>query len=201
MAKRLLARVSGLILFGLVACGVKAPNYDYAKEPNPNQMEFVLGVGDVVSVNVYEHNEVTSEATIRPDGTITLPLVGDLKAAGATPSALKQQIAKHLADFIKVQDPAITVAVKSWRSYRFSLAGEIQRPSVYTSENYVTVAEAIAMAGGFTRFSRRNSIVLMRRDSVTGKVHNIPLAYDLLASGRRPDMNIYIMPGDSIYVP
>jgi polysaccharide export outer membrane protein len=81
------------------------------------------------------------------------------------------------------------------------VSGEVSRPGVFTNDQYVTVSDAVALAGGFTRFARRDEMVLMRRDPKSGVTRNIPLSYDLLASGQRPDMNIYILPGDSIYVP
>jgi len=185
----------------LAACGVKVPNYDYAKEPDPRASEYVLGVGDDLTINVWENPGLTTEATIRPDGTITMPLIGDLKAAGETPSTLKTVIKTRLADFVKVEGTEITVAVRAANSYRFTVSGEVIRPGVYQQTYYVTVAEAVALAGGFTRFAKRNDMVLMRRDPKSGEVRHIPLVYDLLASGQRPDMNIVVMAGDSLYVP
>ena len=184
----------------LVGCGPTIGHYDYAKEPDPRAKELVLGVGDVVGINVWENPGLNTEATIRPDGTITMPLVGDLKAAGQAPSALKEEIKKQLANFVK-QQTDITVAVRSWKSYRFTISGEVTKPGVFTSDQYVTVSEALAMASGLTRFAKRGEIKLLRRDGKTGETRQIPLDYDDLASGKRLDMNIYVLPGDSIYVP
>ena len=75
------------------------------------------------------------------------------------------------------------------------------RPGVISEDYYVDVVQAVALAGGFTRFAKRNEMKLMRRDPKTGKIRNIPLAYDLLASGDRPDMNLVLLAGDSLYVP
>jgi polysaccharide export outer membrane protein len=202
----MLGRVKRLLaLFVLVAvgCGSTLPDYDYAKEPDPRNRELILGVGDVVAINVWENNGLATEATIRPDGTITMPLVGDLKAAGQTPTELKNKIKERLADFVKLQQGGqeITVAVRSWHSYRFSISGEVTRGGLFTSDQYVTVQEALAMAGGLSRFAKRGEIVLIRKDPKTGQTRRIPLDYDLLASGKRLDMNIYVLPGDSIYVP
>jgi polysaccharide export outer membrane protein len=183
-------------------CPPKLPNYDYAKEPDPRSSELVLGVGDSVAINVWENANLNTEVTIRPDGTITMPLVGDLKAAGETPTTLKQAIRTKLQTFIKLQSGnEITVTVKSWKSYRFTIQGEVSRTGVFSSDQYVTVADALALAGGLSRFAKRSEIVLMRRDPQSGKIRQIPLDYDLLASGKRPDMNIYVFPGDTIWVP
>jgi polysaccharide export outer membrane protein len=182
-------------------CPAHLPNYDYAKEPDPRNKELVLGVGDVVAINVWENNGLNTEATIRPDGTITMPLIGDLKAAGETPSSLKTRIKSRLADFVKLQGTEITVAVKTWRSYRFTIQGEVARPGVLSSDQFLTVSDALALAGGLGRFAKRSELTLLRRDPKTGHLRRIPLDYEALASGRRPDMNIYVLAGDTIWVP
>lgn len=194
-------RFAILLVLALAACGVKAPIYDYASEPDPRNSEYVLGIGDSLTITVWENGGLTTDAVIRPDGTITMPLVGDLKASGETPTTLKQTIQARLADFVKVEPSEITVAVRGVNSYRFTIAGEVQHPGIFTEGFYVTVAEAVALAGGFTRFASRNAMVLMRRDPKSGEIRKIPLAYDLLASGKRPDMNLVLIAGDSLYVP
>jgi polysaccharide export outer membrane protein len=194
-----------LVIFAVgAACGPHNYKYDYAKEPDPRNRELVLGVGDVVSINVWGEGNagLNTEAAIRPDGTITMPLVGDVKAAGRTPSELREAIKTQLTNYIKLNaGNEVTVAVRMWKSYRFTLDGEVAKAGVFTSDHYVTVDDAIAMAGGLTRFARRSDIVLFRIDSKTGALRQIPLDYDLLASGKRLDMNIYVLPGDRIYVP
>ncbi|HTR55897.1 MAG TPA: polysaccharide biosynthesis/export family protein [Kofleriaceae bacterium] len=190
------------IVAWLTACGSSLPFYDYTKEPDPRNKELVLGVGDVVGINVWDQKDLNTDATIRPDGTITMPLVGDIRAAGETPTTLRDKIKAALATFVKLgAGNEIAVAVKSWRSYRFTIQGEVGKPGVFTSDQYVHVAEAIAMAGGLTRFARRNSVTLHRTDPKSGVMREIPLDYDAFASGKRPDMNIWVLPGDYIYVP
>jgi polysaccharide export outer membrane protein len=193
-----------LLLLVAAACGPKSYDYPYEKEPDPRNKELILGVGDVVSINVWGEGNagLNTEATIRPDGTITMPLVGDVKAGGRTPSELKETIKAQLQNFVKLAaGNEVTVAVRNWRSYRFTLDGEVSKAGVFTSDHYVTVDDAIAMAGGLTRFAKRSDIVLFRNDPKTGALRQIPLDYDLLASGKRMDMNIYVLPGDRIYVP
>jgi polysaccharide biosynthesis/export protein len=183
------------------ACGPSLTNFDYAKEPDPRNHEVVLGVGDVLGINVWDQKELNTDATIRPDGTITMPLVGDIKAAGETPTALKEKIKTQLATFLKMGGGnEVTVAVRAWKSYRFTIEGEVTKSGVFTNDQYLTVAEAIAMAGGLSRFAKRDDIKLLRKDA-KGNMREIPLDYDALASGRRQDMNIFVLPGDRIYVP
>jgi polysaccharide export outer membrane protein len=192
-----------IVVLGVSACPSTLPNYDYSKEPDPRKMELVLGVGDTIGINVWDNAPFNTEATIRPDGTITMPLVGDLHAVGKTPSQLKAEIAQKLQNFVKLTGQGtdqITVAVRGYHSYRFTIAGEVARTGVFTSDQYVTVAEALAMAGGLSRFAQRDEVRLLRRNA-NGEQRSIPLDYDLLASGKRLDMNIFVLPGDTIYVP
>ena len=197
-----IGRVLAVLVLVLAAgCPPKIPNYDYAKEPDPRNKELVLGVGDVIGINVWENNNLSAEVTIRPDGTITLPLIGDLKAAGETPTSLKARIKNQLQAYVKIQGTEVTVAVKAWRSYRFTIQGEVSKAGVFSSDQFLTVSDALALAGGLSRFAKRNEITLTRKDGKSGQVRHIPLDYESLASGKRPDMNIIVMPGDTIWVP
>lgn len=187
----------------LAGCPKALPLHDYSKEPDPRARELVLGVGDVVAINVWENKEFNTEATIRPDGTITMPLIGDLKAAGETPSSLKTQIKAQLTDYVKSTPGTelVTIAVKAWKSYKFTIQGEVGRQGVYSSEGFVTIADAIAMAGGLSRFAKQGEIKIFRVDPVTKKTRQIPIDYSQIASGKRLDMNIWILAGDVISVP
>jgi polysaccharide biosynthesis/export protein len=190
------------LLLAISACTPKQyPANVYSSQPDPRNKEITLGVGDVVSINIWDQKDLNTEATIRPDGTITMPLVGDIKASGQTPTALREKIKQLLTNYIKLSaGNEVTVAVKAWKSYRFTVQGEVGRPGVYTSDEWITVADVLALAGGPTRFADRGGITLLRTDA-SGQRLNIPLHFDLLASGKRPDMNIFVLPGDVIYVP
>lgn len=193
----------GAVGFGAVCaggCGAALPDYDYSKEPNPKKMEYVLGVSDSVNINVWEQGNLSTRASIRPDGTITMPLIGDLKAEGKTPTELEAMIAKKLANFFQ-EIPEITIAVDQWASYRFTVSGEVNAPGIIESGRYVKIAEAIAMAGGLSRFAKKNQMVLTRTDPKTGDMRRIPVAYDPIVSGERPDMNLYLLRGDTLHVP
>jgi polysaccharide export outer membrane protein len=189
------------LLAVLASCGARPPDYDYSKEPNPRRSEFVIGVSDELLVTVWRKEELTTTATVRPDGTITMPLIGDVVAAGKTPSQLKQEIQRRIAEFIRLDESTtISVAITGVNSYRFTVSGEVGQPGIHTSKVYVTVAEAIALAGGFTRFAKRDDIVLMRRNQA-GVIRRIPIVYSLIANGEYPEMNLVILAGDSIFVP
>ena len=184
-----------------MACGGHLPPHDYAKEPDPRSKEIILGVGDVININVWENHDLSTEVTVRPDGTITMPLVGDLRAQGQTPTQLRESIKEKVKNFIKLEGTEVTVAVKAWHSYKFTVQGEVVRQGVFPSDQFVTVAEALAMAGGLTRFAKRNDVRIFRRDPGASELRQIPIDYDDLTTGKRLDMNIWIMPGDTISVP
>lgn len=193
--------VVGLVL-AAVGCTVPFPKYPYASEPDPRNTEWVLGIGDQIAINVWENPGLTTDATIRPDGNITMPLVGDLHAVGSTPTELKAMIKAKLADFIKLGSGSeITVAVRGANSYRFTVSGEVTRPGIIQLGYFVTVVEAIAMAGGFTRFAEKDRMVLLRRDPKTGKTRSIPLVYKYIANGSHPEMNLVMLAGDSLFIP
>ena len=192
-----------ILLVLLAGCPgtIPGPNVYKPYAVDPRVAEIQLGVGDVLAINVWDNKDLTTDAIVRADGTITMPLVGDLKAAGETPSSLKAKIKTALQNFIsKVQSTEITVAVKSWHSYRYTIQGEVTRSGNFNSDQYVTIIEALAQAGGLTRFAKRDGIKLFRKDN-TGKQIVIPFNYDALNSGDYPYMNIWILPGDTIYVP
>ncbi len=195
-------KLVAVLAFGLiVACGPKMPNYDYSKEVDPRVSEYVIGVDDGLTINVWKNEPLSTSVVVRPDGTITMPLVGDLMARGKTPSQLRKEIAKRLEDYVKIASTSeITVAVTQVNSYRFTVSGEVLRAGVVQSRQYLTVADAIAQAGGFTRFAERNKIVLSRRDA-DGTIRRIPIVYDFIENGTHPEMNVVMLAGDSLHIP
>lgn len=185
--------------FFAAGCGTTNINYDYASEPDPRRHEFTLGPSDVLHVAVWHNTDLSVDATIRPDGTITLPLVGDLRAAGRTTTELRNEISQRLAAFIK-EAATVTVAVVTVNSYRFTVSGQVERGGAFTATHYVTVAEALALAGGPNRFATPEETVIMRVGK-DGRAKRIPVDYTAILNGTRPDMNLVLLPGDVVYVP
>jgi polysaccharide export outer membrane protein len=199
MARSTSRCIWALLALAAVACG-ETIRYDYAKEPDPRRNEFVIGVADGLRVNVWKNSDVSGDHHVRPDGTITIPLIGDVKAAGRTPTALRDEIATRLSQFIKDEAAVVTIEVTEVNSYRFTVSGEVTTRGVFTSKHYVTVVEAIMLAGGFTRFARTDDIVVVRCCDKSGRRRRIPIQYDAIARGRT-DMNIVLVAGDEVYVP
>ena len=179
----------------LVACGPVA--YDYSKEPDPRKDEFVLGVNDALRINVWKNPELSGEARVRPDGTITMPLIGDIKAAGRSPTALKAEITKRLQNFVRDEGAIVSIAVTDVNSYRFTVSGQVEKPGIQTSKYYVTAAEAVAMAGGLNRFANPHRMVIVRSDA--RGFRRIPLDYERISSGEHPEENLVLETGDTLF--
>jgi len=192
-------RLVTFLIFLVAACG--ANQHSGTKYPaDPPPREIVLGVGDVVEINVWEQKDLASETVVRPDGTITMPLVGDLKAAGETPTTLKNRIKTQLQAYVKMQGTEVTVAVKSWRSYRFTIQGEVSKAGVFSSDQFLTVSDALALAGGLTEYADRGRLVIIRKAGNTTRF--IPFAYDKVTPsyGTKGQENLYLQPDDIIMV-
>lgn len=168
---------------------------------NPCTHDVILGPGDVLDISVWNQKDLDTETVVRPDGIITMPLAGDVKAAGQTPAMVHDTILKALQAFIKIASPnEVTVTVKSYMSYRFTVQGEVDKPGQYNSPSCVVLSDAIALAGGPTRFAKRDSMMLFRKDA-KGEPQSLTVSYDLIASGKRPDLNVWVHPDDVIYIP
>jgi polysaccharide export outer membrane protein len=181
------------------ACGTNI-NYDYSKEIDPRKGEFVIGPADVLRVTVWKNHDLSGDHTVRPDGTITIPLLGDVKATGRTASALRTELGRRLAQYVKDEAAIVTVEVMEVNSYRVTVSGEVSQRGVFSSKHYMTVVEAIMLAGGFTRFAKTDSIVVVRCCNAAGKPRRIPIDYGAIAEGRT-EMNIVLLAGDEVYVP
>lgn len=175
------------------------PTYDYASEPDPRKLEYVLGPADGVKVAVWKNPDLNTETKIRPDGTITLPLIGDLTAAGRTPTQLKGEIAQRLSRYVKDETAAVTVAVTDVNSYRYTVSGNVERGGIFASKYYVTVNEAIAMAGGVNKFGDQTRLQVIRNQG--GKMRRIPIDLRRVSDGSHPEENLALFAGDILYVP
>ena len=181
-------------------CATTRLDYDYNKEPDPRAQEFPIGPGDRLQVNVWRDAELTTDARVRPDGAITVPLVGDVRAAGRTASQIRDEIQSKLTAFMKSETAKVTVIVTEVHSYYFTVSGNAERPGIYRPTTYVTVLEAMTIAGEPNRYADVDSVKILRRDPAGG-LKKIPINYDLLRRGERMDQNIVILPGDNIVIP
>lgn len=163
----------------------------------PLPKDYVVGAEDVLSVQFWRDQEMSGEVTVRPDGMITLPLVGDLAAAGLTPEGLKASIEKAVSRLIT--DPSVTVTVKQINSRKVFITGQVANPGTYALTGPRTVMQLIALAGGLLEYAKSNEIVTLR--TVNGKQVSYKFRYKDVSKGQDLDQNIELQPGDTVVVP
>jgi len=169
---------------GTTGTEAKAPPDDYR-----------LVAGDKLRIEVYKDPQISQTLQIRPDGRITLPLVGDVAAAGRTPIALRDTITTSLKEYIT--NPVVTVIVVEFEPQSVSVMGEVERPGPVPIKGKLSVLEALAVAGGFKDFANTKNISIRRQTS--SGVQIIKFNYkDAVKGEGKP---VYLQPGDIIIVP
>lgn len=160
--------------------------------------DYVIGAEDVLDISVWKNADLSRVVNVRPDGKISLPLIGDVQAAGLTPNQLRDKIVGRLKEY---QETAVaSVIVQTVNSYRVFMVGEVRTPGVYQLKSRTTILQAIAMAGGFTQFASKNSIVLIRKKSDGVSEEKIDIRFkDLVYADE--DKNMILKAGDTIFVP
>jgi polysaccharide export outer membrane protein len=157
--------------------------------------EYRLGAGDKLRIEVYKDTQLSQSVQIRPDGKITLPLVGDLEATNRTPIELRDTIATSLKEYMT--NPVVTVIVVEATAATAYVMGEVNHPGSVNLQGPLTVLQALALAGGLRDFADAKNIKILRK-TPTG-VQTIAFNYkDAVKSSRAP---IYLRPGDTIVVP
>ena len=156
----------------------------------------VIGASDNISVTVFKEPTLSSSLLVRPDGMISMPLLGDVRAAGRTTQQLADEIAVMLKKYI--QDPNVTVVLAQVNSKKIYLLGEVAKPGPEEMTPGMTFLQAIATAGGLTQFANSKRIYILRIDD--GKEKKIPMQYKRALKGDI-SLNLDLNPGDTIVVP
>ncbi|MBM7117456.1 polysaccharide biosynthesis/export family protein [[Archangium] primigenium] len=156
-----------------------------------------IGREDVLDVAVWRDGDLSRTLPVRPDGFISLPMVGEVQAEGRTPTELSEQIRDSLRAY--VQEPRVTVIVREVNSSRVFITGEVAHPGAYPLRGRVSILQAIALAGGFTDFADRDGIVVLRRSEKDGST--IPVSYSELVNSPEKNEPLNLRPGDTIVVP
>lgn len=159
---------------------------------------YVIGDEDVLAINVWNEPDLKQSVPVRPDGKISLPLVGDIQAAGRTPSQLQDDIAAKLHTYIT--HPDVTVIVQQINSKKFNILGRVMKPGAYLLSTTTTVLDAIAQAGGFQDFAKQKDIYILR-SSPGGSPARLPFNYKDVIKGKHLEENIKLEPNDTIVVP
>jgi len=164
----------------------------------PHDNAFVIGNDDVLAINVWKEPDISRSVPVRPDGKISLPLAGEIQAAGRTPLRLEQDITASLKNYIA--EPEVTVIVQQINSQKFNILGLVNRPGSYVITNSATVLDAIAVAGGFRDFAKQKSIYILRQNA-DGTQTRIHFNYKEVVKGQNLAQNVKLQPSDTIVVP
>jgi polysaccharide export outer membrane protein len=159
---------------------------------------YVIGVDDVLAINVWKEPDVSRTVPVRSDGKISLPLAGEVQASGETPKQLETALAAKLQSFIS--EPEVTVIVTEVRSQKFNILGMVSKPGSYPLTNSSTVLDAIAIAGGFRDFAKQKSIYVLRQNADGSQVR-LPFNYKDVIKGKDLAQNVKLQPRDTIVVP
>jgi polysaccharide export outer membrane protein len=168
----------------------------------PVSKEFLLGPEDVLEVTVWRNQDLSRTVVVRPDGKISLPLIGDVQASGLNSSQVAAKIAQRLTEF--KENPNVSVSLKEVNSYFIFVLGEVLKPGKYPLKSYATVLQGVSMAGGFTPFAAKNRMQVIRTQTSEGGRENqlrIPVPYNELVSGNGAIENFILKSGDTIVVP
>lgn len=203
------ARNFSLVLWALLPIGVMAQTSSAvsdsagANKPATAGMssaqasaDYIIGADDALHISVWKEPDLSETLPVRPDGKISMPLLGDVDAAGMTPTALGDSIRDRLKKYIA--DPRVTVVVTAMNSQRVFVTGEVTKPGPQMLLPHMTVLQALSTSG-FTQFANLKAIYVLRNES--GKQVKLPFNYKDVVKGNHPEQNIPLRPGDTIVVP
>jgi polysaccharide biosynthesis/export protein len=183
----------------LIAVALSAQDHGGSpKAPSAVAPEYQIGEGDVLQISVWSEPAASvPNVVVRPDGKISMPLLKDVPVAGLTPAQVEALITNRLSDLIKSAN--VTVIVSQINSKKVYVLGAVKKEEPIPYTYRMTVMQALSEAGGLTDYARRKKIYVMRMQN--GKEVRLPFDYDAVLKGQRMEMNIALLPGDTIVVP
>src|SRR5688572_9006807 len=158
---------------------------------------YVIGPEDVLLIVYWKDKDMSSEAQVRPDGRIALPLINEVQAAGLTPEQLREKITEESKKYM--EDANITIVVRQINSRKAFITGEVNKPGPYPLVSPTSVMQLISMAGGLREYANSKKIIIMR--TVNGKPVSLPFNYKDVVAGKNLTQNIELKPGDTVVVP
>jgi polysaccharide biosynthesis/export protein len=198
--KRLYRAAIALVALGLLGCQSTA-EIPMVSDPAPAEKEYRIGADDRVQVTVWRNPELSTAGPVRPDGKITVPLIGDVEAGGRTPAEVAEQIKKQLSAYIR--DPNVAVIITELRSHEFlsrvRVTGAVKAPKSIPYRQGMTVLDVVLEAGGVNDFAAPNRTKLYRKTKDKVDVFEVELG-NILNKGQL-QTNVPLRPGDVITVP
>lgn len=175
-----------------------APTSTAASQPAATTpADYVIGPADVLGIVFWREPEMSGDVTVRPDGKITIPVIGEVQAMGLDPLGLQALITKAAGKFIS--DPNVAVVTRAINSRKVFVTGRVTTPGAHSLVGPLTVLQAIALAGGLTEYADAKSITILR--TTNGKVASLKFNYSDVSRGRNIEQNVYLQPGDTVVVP
>lgn len=159
--------------------------------------DYVIGPEDVLGILFWREPDMSGDVTVRPDGKISLPLVGEVTASGLTPDALREELQKAAARFLA--DANVAVVVRQVKSRDVFITGQVAHPGAFPLTGPRTIMQLIALAGGLSEYADANSITVMRIEN--GRQRSFQFHYRDVARGKAVAQNIQLQPGDTVVVP
>lgn len=191
-----------MLAMSAAVCGAQKPDpaghaaTPAQASPAADAGTYVIGDADVLNVTVWKQPTLSGSQLVRPDGMISVPLIGDIRAAGDTPLQLASAISAKLKKYI--QSPNVSVVVSQINSKTVNILGEVQKRGPENLTPGMTLLDAIGAAGGLTDFANKKKIYILRLDN--GKSQRIPVHYKKALKGNMAD-NVALQAGDTIVVP
>ncbi len=164
----------------------------------PQSRLYRIGVDDVLAVSVWHEPDLSRSVPVRPDGKISLPLVGEVQAAGKTPPQLEGELRTSMAQFVK--NPELTVIVSEIRSQRVNIIGQVMHPGTFSLTQTMGVLDAISLAGGLRDFAKKSKIYVLR-ETDSGHRTRLSFKYKDVVSGKSSAQDIVLQPNDTVVVP
>lgn len=195
--------VLGCATAGGTAAPAAAPSHK-APAPEANVAQdlaggrYEIGPEDLLEISVWREKDLQREVLVRPDGWLTFPLVGNIRAAGKTTQDLQAEITARLRKYIP--DPVVTVTLVKIQGLKIFVIGRVDKPGEYVVGRYVDVLQALTLAGGLTPFANERDIRVLRKRGDGGEIV-IPFNYREVTRGRNLEQNIQLRAGDVIMVP
>ena len=173
-----------------------------AKQSKPDPREqgpetYLIGAGDVIRIMTWKEADFSGSFQVRYDGKITLPLVGDIHAAGRTPEQLSEQLEAQIGLYVELAQ--VTVAIEEPNSAQFFVIGKVAQQGAFPYTRAIRVVQALALAGGLEEFAKRDQIFVIR--DTGGQLIYFPVNYEDLVGKRALGGNMVLLPGDTIVVP
>lgn len=159
--------------------------------------DYIIGSGDILDISLWKDEAMTRQVTVRTDGKIVFPLIGEIAAAGRSVAEVKQEMVEKLKEY--VPEPVLTVDVKQINSMIIYVTGRVNHAGRFPVNTPVTVLQAISMAGGLNAFAKRSKIKVFRQED--GNTVTFPFDYDEVIDGENLQQNIVLKRGDVVVVP